>query len=174
MGALLVPLGVPLRRVAGAPSPRGRAGDAPGEGARDDVAAEIADLGAEDEPGGDTGEAPAFALPFARRDLERLRLVLLAQRRLREAHGPASARRAMAAKSYFEDAVRWLAIHGGEEGRELAAQWWGLGAGPAEPIADEGAGAPPEDAAAGDGEAPRRRRRRRRRRRPPAKPADPA
>ncbi len=175
MGSLLVPLGVPLRRVAGAPSPRRARGEEPGDGARDDVAAEIAELGAEEEPEAGTGESPALDLPFARRDLERLRLVLLAQRRLREAQGPASARRAMAAKSYFEDAVRWLAIHGGDEGRELAAQWWGLGAGPAEPADDEGPAPPPEgDAVAGEGEASRRRRRRRRRRRPPAKPADPA
>ena len=74
---------------------------------------------------------PPLALPFARRDLDRLRLVLLAQRRLRESHRPASARRMVAAKSYFEEALRWLEIHGGEEGRELAAHW--RSPGPAEP-----------------------------------------
>ncbi len=168
MGSLLVPLGVPLRRVAGAPA-RGRED----EGPRDDVAAEIEELGEGDEPGEEAGEPPAFDLPFARRDLERLRLVLLAQRRLREAHGPASARRAMAAKSYFDDAVRWLAIHGGDEGRELATQWWGLGDLPA-PVEEEGAAPPAEGAAEAEVEPSRRRRRRRRRRRPPAKPADPA
>jgi len=79
----------------------------------------------------EAGTPSPMTLPFARRDLERLRLVLLAQRRLRESQGPASARRMVAAKSYFEEAVRWLEIHGGEEGRELAAHWRGPGPGPA-------------------------------------------
>jgi tRNA nucleotidyltransferase/poly(A) polymerase len=176
MGSLLVPLGVPLRRVAAAP-PRRReeavdsdeaiaaedAADAP----RDDVAAEIEALGvAEEEPA--AGPPAALSLPFARRDLERLRLVLLAQRRLREAQAPASARRSLVARSYFEEAVRWLEIHGGPEGRELAAEWRGLGPGPVEPE-------PPVTAPAGAAdEAPRRRRRRRRRRRPRNEPTAPA
>ena len=172
MGSLLVPLGVPLRRVAAsAPRPR-RAG--PGEPAepeapRDDVAAEIAELGGpEDEETPAVTPSGPLSLPFARRDLERLRLVLLAQRRLREAHGPASARRSVAGKGYFEEAVRWLEIHGGEEGRDLAAQWRGVEPGPAEPAEAPGPEAP---VAAREDEEPRRRRRRRRRRRPPSKPA---
>ena len=40
--------------------------------------------------------------------------------------GSAPARRAMVGKSYFEEALRWLAIQGGEEERALAAQWSGL------------------------------------------------
>jgi poly(A) polymerase len=181
MGSLLVPLGVPLRRVAAAapPRPPDPGGPAEPEPPRDDVAAEIAELGGEeDEHASAAPEAPPpIALPFARRDLERLRLVLIAQRRLREAHGPASARRMMAAKSYFEDAVRWLEIHGGEEGRELAARWRGLGPGPVEPVVgDEPRPEPGREAAAPAGEAvvPRRRRRRRRRRRPPPEPPSPA
>ncbi len=176
MGSLLVPLGVPLRRVAVAPPARhrrtGEAG-APPEPPGDDVEAELEALGVveDDEPG--ELSAAAMALPFARRDLERLRLALLAQRRLREAHAPASARRALAARSYYEEAVRWLEIHGGAEGRELAAQWRGLGPGPLEeheapPEHPEGTGA-----TRADGERPRRRRRRRRRKRPgePTRPA---
>jgi hypothetical protein len=97
-----------------------------------------------------------------------LRLVHLAQRRLREVQGPASARRSVAGKGYFEEAVRWLEIHGGEEGRELAAQWRGIEPGPVEPAETQGPEAP---ATAGEGDAPRRRRRRRRRRRPPSKPS---
>jgi hypothetical protein len=131
------------------------------------VAAEVAELdGPEDEEATAVTPAGPLSLPFARRDLERLRLVLLAQRRLREVHGPASARRAMAGKGYFEEAVRWLEIHGGDEGRELAAQWWGLEPGP---IEAETPAAPEAAASAGEGERPRRRRRRRRRR-PPSKP----
>ena len=179
MGSLLVPLGVPLGRVAVAPAPRrGEAAaddaeDAP-EPARDDVAAEMEALGVDEEEGAVDGDPPPIPLPFARRDLERLRLVLMAQRRLREAHAPASARRSLAARAYFDEAVRWLEIHGGEGGRELAAHWRGLGPGPAddEPTADaDGASATP---AREPGGGPRRRRRRRRRRRPPTEPATPA
>jgi hypothetical protein len=178
MGSLLVPLGVPLRRVAAsAPPPRRADPGVPADPgpAREDVAAEIAELGAEDD---DTAPVPdasgPLSLPFARRDLERLRLVLLAQRRLRDSHGPASARRLIAAKSYFEDAVRWLEIHGGEEGRDLAAQWRGMGPGPVE-AGGEAAAEPasPGATAPAEGEG-RRRRRRRRRRRPPSEPVPPA
>ena len=190
MGSLLVPLGVPLRRVAVA-APRRRGESAGGPGAdepvaaepdppREDLAAEIAELGAEDEPlpPGEPDAAPLpLLLPFARRDLERLRLVLLAQRRLREAHGPGSARRMIAAKSYFDDAVRWLEIHGGSDGRELGAEWHALAAAPAEPLA-EGEPAMADRPAAADapaeGDGKSRRRRRRRRRRPRTEPVPPA
>src|SRR5262249_40016732 len=120
MGSLLVPLGVPLRRVAVA-SRRGEAPPEPGserteaaeaEAPREELAAEIAELGAEDEPEpASEPEAAPLLLPFARRDLERLRLLLLAQRRLRETDVPQASRQSIAAKSYFEDAVRWLEIH---------------------------------------------------------------
>jgi len=192
VGSLLVPLGVPLRRVAAAAPPPRRArpeeraepplgwparhrGDEP-EPPRDDVAAEVAALGAEEDeaaPGAHPGPAGPLSLPFARRDLERLRLIQLAQRRLREGPESAPARRALVGKSYFEEAVRWLAIQGGEEERALAAQWAGLG--PVEPGADDepspepAAGASPR---AREGDASRRRRRRRRR--PPSEPDAPA
>ena len=171
LGSLLVPLGVPLRSAAAAaPSTRRGPGDpAEPQPTRDDVAAEAAELGADDEE--ETAEAVPLALPFARRDIERLRLVLLAQRRLRERQGPSSARRAMAARSYFEDALRWLEIHGGEEGRELAVEWRGLEPGPDEEPAVEAerpeAGA---EGASGQPAAGNRRRRRRRRRRRPSEP----
>jgi poly(A) polymerase len=162
-GSLLVPLGVSLRRAA-APTPswrrRGEAGPPP-----EDMASEIAALGGEEEP-----EAPAPAdaapavLPFARRDLERLRLLLAAQRRLREVNAPASARQALASKTYFDDAVRWLEIHGGPEGHELAEHWRGLGRKAADPAAASASDASPGD----EPKAPPRKRRRRRRRRPGA------
>ena len=184
MGSLLVPLGVPLRRVAVAPSPRRSAAetDVGPEPPRDDVAAELVALGAteeeEPEPSVEPGPPPPLTLPFARRDLERLRLVILAQRRLREANAPASSRRLLAARSYYEEALRWLEIHGGPEGRDLATQWHGLGPssldarGPDGPVLDE-----PDDPAAAvpaDGAEPRRRRRRRRRRKPRSEPSAPA
>ncbi len=179
MGSLLVPLGVPLRRVAAAAPPhrRARGGEpAEPEPPRDDVAAEVAALGVEEEadpPDADPGASGPLSLPFARRDIERLRLIQLAQRRLREGPESHPARRAIVGKSYFEEAVRWLAIHGGEEGGTLAAQWSELG--PDDPGTDE----PPSPEPA-TGAAPRaregevRRRRRRRRRRPPSEPDAPA
>ena len=187
MGSLLVPLGVPLRRVAVAPGRRhepsaepvepGGAEPAADEAAAtpEEIAEELRELGAEDEPepAPEPGAPPPpLLLPFARRDLERLRLVLLAQRRLREAHGPAPARRQIAAKSYFDDALRWLEIHGGPDGRELADEWRGFVASPHEPEPEGGAPAEPgAEAAPEGGNGNRRRRRRRRRRRPRNEPA---
>ena len=76
MGTLLVPLGVPLRRV---PVAAAAAAARPEEAAEAepalDVAAEMAALGESEEPG--EVEAPAdpnapLVMPFARRDLDRL------------------------------------------------------------------------------------------------------
>jgi len=186
MGSLLVPLGVPLRRVAvvnrrgETPAQRSSEAAEPAEAEtpREQLAAEMAELGAEEEPEPESAplhQAPLL-LPFARRDLERLRLLLLAQRRLREADGPlAAARQSIVSKSYFEDAVRWLEIHGGPDGRELGARWRELAASPV-PAGEEQAQLAPHtgtDAGAG-GNGNRRRRRRRRRRRPRSEPAAPA
>jgi poly(A) polymerase len=185
MGSLLVPLGVPLRRVAAqAPARRedraedGRDRD---DEPTDDVAAEIAALGgAEDEeapPGGSAPPGP-LVLPFARRDLDRLRLVLLAQRRLREAEGGAPAKQALAGRHYFDEALRWLEIHGGEDGRELAVHWRAIvpSVPSAAPVGHSSAGHAHAPGSRASGEArpeghpgPRRRRRRRRRR-PPSAP----
>ncbi|HEX9202348.1 MAG TPA: polynucleotide adenylyltransferase PcnB, partial [Vicinamibacteria bacterium] len=124
MGSLLVPLGVPLRRVAVPPAPRRREEAATPEDPPEDVAAEIAALGGAEEEDPPSGPANLI-LPFARRDLDRLRLILLAQRRLREAGSPSGARQAVAGRSYFEETVRWLEIHGGPEGQALAVHWRG-------------------------------------------------
>jgi poly(A) polymerase len=174
MGSLVVPLGVPLRRIAAGPSPRRGPGEEPAEASADDVASEMDALGGE-APEEDAGEALGvpmpIPLPFARRDLERLRLVLSAQRRLREAHAPAAARRSLAARGYFDEALRWLDIHGGPDGRELAAHWRDLATSPDEPASSAEAGPEPGlDTARNQ----RPRRRRRRRRRPPQGPATPA
>jgi poly(A) polymerase len=186
MGSLLVPLGVPLRRVAAhAPARRaeraedGRDRDREEEPA-DDVAAEIAALGGAEEEEAPTAVAlpGPLVLPFARRDLDRLRLVLLAQRRLREAEGGSSARQALAGRHYFDEALRWLEIHGGEDGRELAVHWRTIEppAPSASPVGHSSAGHPHAPGLRASGEArpegqpgPRRRRRRRRRR-PPSAP----
>jgi poly(A) polymerase len=171
MGTLLVPLGIPLRRLPVAP----RRGSRPEEAAETepalDVAAEMEALGESEEAA--ESEAPApdpnapLVMPFARRDLDRLRLILVAQRRLRDAHLSPGLKHTLAGRGYLDDALVWLEIHGGPEGRELAVHWRGLEA--VEP--------PPEQKAAeNDAGGPlvadpqRRPRRRRRRRRPPPPP----
>ena len=156
LGTMLVPLGVPLSgRVASSP------------GGEEDAA----------EPDEDVPEAPAEAhaerkrlpglsLSFARRDVDRLRLILLAQRRLHEVHRSPGVKHSFAGRAYFEDALRWVEIHGGPDGQALAAHWRSLD------LAD----VPPPGAPAGVEVAPAhpagpRRRRRRRRRGPPTPPS---
>jgi tRNA nucleotidyltransferase/poly(A) polymerase len=171
MGTLLVPLGVPLRRAAAAAMARRREEEADGGGERYDVAAEIAALGADeaDDPATAAGPA-ALVLPFARRDLDRLRLILAAQSRLREVHTSPKVKHLLAGRGYLEDALRWMEIHGGVQGQELAMHWRQLELEP--PPLPASAGAPPAEgleavAARGpSGGRPRRRRRRRSRRRP--------
>jgi poly(A) polymerase len=167
LGTLLVPLGLPLRRVAGAPP---RRDDEPVEAM--DVAAEMEELGGEPEERTSGGTAP-LSMPFARRDVERLRLVLAAQNRLRELHTSPRVRHLLVGKGYLEEALRWMEIHGGVQGQELAAHWRGLELAPEEAAA--AAAAPPagNGPPAGPGHRPRRRRRRRPRRRPPTPAAQP-
>jgi len=184
MGTLLVPLGVPLRRVG--PPRRGRRGaveeEPEAETEADDLAAEMAALG-ESEAAEGAGAAPApdgpaaLDLPFSRRDLDRLRLILAAQNRLREVHRSPRVKQMLMGRGYLEDALRWMEIHGGIQGQELAAHWRSLDLGdvpPPEPGEPQAGGAPTRN---WDGE--RKRRRRRRRRRPagsssPPTPATPA
>jgi len=184
MGTLLVPLGISLRRASLPAARAGRVdpgveeapleeapGDSPERGI--DVAAEMAALGdgAGEE---DTGpeKATVLSLPFARRDLDRLRLILAAQSRLREVHGSPRVKHMLAGRGYLEDALRWMEIHGGVQGRELAGHWRGLGAGEvSDAAAEDGAVAGVDGGAPAD--APRRRRRRRRHRRRP-RPAPPS
>jgi len=172
MGTLLVPLGVPLRRVP-VSSRRAGGSDEPREPEpNDDVAAEMEALG-ESEEAGDAEALPdpnaPLVMPFARRDLDRLRLILAAQRRLREVHRSPGVKHMLAGRGYLDDALRWLEIHGGAEGRELAGHWRGLEVTGTPPSASEAGSSP---AVEGAPPGPRRGRRRRRRRRPP--PAPPA
>jgi tRNA nucleotidyltransferase/poly(A) polymerase len=173
MGTLVVPLGVPLRRAAAAAMPRRtreEEADEPEEPL--DVAAEMAALGEEDgeEAAGDSGPA-ALVLPFARRDLDRLRLILAAQSRLREVHTSPKVKHLLAGRGYLEEALRWMEIHGGVQGQELATLWRRLeldfpaAASAPEPGTEAVHG---EEAAARPARARRRRRRRPRRRPGPA------
>jgi len=170
LGTLLVPLGVPLRRAAathGRGNRHEREEESPAEDAALDVRAEIEALGETEPAEGPCapGAVPPVSLPFARRDVDRLRLILLAQRRLREVHRSPGVKQVLARRGYFEDSLRWLETHGGVEGQELAAHWRSLDLGdlPPPPLGTsvEGDGRPVED-----GAHPSRRRRRRRRRRP--------
>ncbi|MFI5184106.1 MAG: polynucleotide adenylyltransferase PcnB [Vicinamibacteria bacterium] len=172
LGTLLVPLGIPLRRVV----PQGREArehrdDEGGDEPVVDVKAELEALGeTEVEETHAPDPAPSLSLPYARRDIDRLRLIMLAQRRLREVHRSPGVKHLLAGRGYFDDALRWLEIHGGVEGQELAAHWRSL---------DLGDIAPPPLATAESARSsavmPSRstRRRRRRRRRPPQAPPTP-
>jgi tRNA nucleotidyltransferase/poly(A) polymerase len=161
LGTLLVPLGLPPRG-AGA---RERRREEPESDETIDVAAEMASLGADPEPEAPAAPASFLALPFARRDLDRLRLILAAQPRLREIHRSGRVRQMLAGRGYLDQALRWLEIHGGADGGELATHWRSLepavAAAPAgDPAGAETGGPPP-------GRRPRRRRRRHRRRTSP-------
>ena len=141
MGTLLVPLGVSLRRAAppSSSSRRRRSADAEeleaetAESAEseseeaDDVSAEMAVLGNAEELPVQAGPPVPLALPFARRDLDRLRLMLAAQNRLREVHSTPGVQRILAGRGYFEESLRWMEIHGGADGaagaRSRLRQW---------------------------------------------------
>jgi poly(A) polymerase len=163
MGTLLVPLGVPLRRATSRSRRRENPEDPDAEPealSPDDIVEEMELLGEAEEPSQDASPVP-LTLPFARRDLDRLRLILASQNRLREVHSSPRVKRILAGRGYFEEALRWLEIHGGVQGQELAAHWRSLDLGDVE--APEG-GAEATPPASAPGERPRRRRRRRRRR----------
>ncbi len=158
LGTLLVPLGLPPR---GAGARELRRGAPPEEPL--DVAAEMASLGAEEaEPEPPSATATPLALPFARRDLDRLRLILAAQPRLREVHRSSRVRQMLAGRGYLDQALRWLEIHGGADGAELATYWRSLELTPPTPVAASESSRSPEGPPAG--RRPRRRRRRHRRR----------
>ena len=124
LGTLLVPLGLPLRRAAGRGAAAGRRGAGRARGPID-VAAEMAALGAEPEE---------RVLPARCRSACRSRgatwsgcgSILAAQNRLRELHTSPRVKHLLVGKGYLEEALRWMEIHGGVQGQELAAHWRGL------------------------------------------------
>jgi len=106
---------------------------------------------------GDREPPPALGmLPLARRDVDRLRLVLGLQRRLLDMDLSPRARRALMHRGPFQEALTWLEIHG--RAPEVVEHWRGF---------VEAAGSFEAQAAAEGAEAPHRRRRRRRRQRRP-------
>ena len=163
LGSLLVPLGISLHPARGA-------------GTRDQVESRSRSGGDQvesrssaggDEVGGRSDRTPRRApgprlgeLPLARRDIERLRLIVSLQRRLRDLSASPKAQRALAHRAIFREALTWLEIHGGAP--ELVEHW--------KAILAEGGGTEQAVDAPGDTEdqrglRPRRRRRRRRGRR---------
>jgi hypothetical protein len=163
MGTLFVPLGMPLRRGALPPRREAERAHEP----VDDLRAELEVLG-EEPPQEAPGPPPSgpLVLPFARRDLDRVQLMLLAQRRLREVNRPSHVKQLLAGRGYFEDALRFMEIHCGDECRDLVAYWRSLDLADVPPPPELLAAAPPAEA---DARRPRRRRRRRRRGPPPPK-----
>ena len=154
LGSLLVPLGISLNPVRG----RSGSGDEQVDG-RSSAGADQVDSRSDRKPkripGPRLGE-----LPLARRDIERLRLIVSLQRRLRDLTASPKAQRALAHRGIFREALTWLEIHGGAP--ELVEHWKAILAegGGEEPVE------PPGDST-GDprGLRPRRKRRRRRGRR---------
>jgi poly(A) polymerase len=172
MGSLLVPLGLPIRRAAHAARAPDEEDEEPAEKEQVfDVAGELEELGGpaiEEDPLPAPGPPPILLLPFARRDADRLRLILAAQNRLREVDTSARIKRYLAGKGYLEEALRWMEIHGGVQGRELAGHWRRVD----HRHADEQDSEPPEPHEHRPAKGPRaaRRRRRRRTRRPRSTP----
>jgi len=167
MGALLVPLGLTARRRS-RPSPTGAPPDEAAEGQGDGEETAKGEDPEEEEVPADSDAIVPLSLPFARRDLDRLRLMLAAQRRLHDLRHPQHTRRVLARRHYFPDALRWAEMQGGEEGRALADTWRRLSHEP------ERATTAPESPGDGGGSSRRRSRRRRGRRRRGPRPSPPA
>ena len=177
MGTLLVPLGVPLRRVAVV----NRRGETPVEPAPE--AAEPAEAEAPQERSRRRWRSSAPRRSPRRRARSRHSPRCCCRSRGATSTGCACSCRAEPAArgrtrsprvkparsrpGYLEDALRWLEIHGGVAGPELAAHWREPGAALRPRPANPGArGAPPGPRLPRRDAGHRRRRRRRRRRRP--------
>jgi poly(A) polymerase len=151
LGSLLVPLGHTIRSLSAAPSL------SPAPVRPDHRAPEP-----ERQSPPESRRQPRLSLgmlPLARRDVERLRQVLLLQRRLTDMTLSPRARRALMHRGPFREALIWLEIHGGMP--DVLEHWRGF---------VEAAGAYESDAETA-AEAPVRRRRRRRRGRRSYRPA---
>jgi poly(A) polymerase len=101
-------------------------------------------------------------LPLARNDVERLRQILSLQRRLRDLGANPRAKRALAHRSIFRDALVWLEVHG--DSPEIVEHWRAiLAETAAEPAGADAAPGLPGIETVPSGRRPRRRRRRGRR-----------
>ena len=94
-------------------------------------------------------------LPLARRDLERLRQMLILQRRLRDLHTQPRVQSTLLHRNMFRDALTWMEVHGGQP--DVVAHW--------KAVVNDPEALPGNAAEGAAGAAPPQRRRRRRRRR---------
>jgi poly(A) polymerase len=155
LGSLLVPLGISLQpgRPEGRPLREPRQSSVVGDGLQASVVGDGLQAVPQRERralGPRLGE-----LPLARRDIERLRQILGLQRRLADLGASPRAKRALANRHIFRDALTWMEIHGGSA--ELVDHW--------KAVMAEGGEAEAATAGAAESEPPPFRRRRRRRRR---------
>ena len=158
LGSLLVPLGISLN------PPRGQTG----VGLGSDRGQIGVGLGSDPNPIPPPTRRPRHPpgprlgdLPLARRDVERLRLIMSMQRRLSDLTASPRAQIALAHRGIFREALTWMEIHG--DSPNVVEHWMG--------ILDEG-GVPESAEDRGEEQAPpagmphkKRRRRRRRGRR---------
>ena len=158
LGSLLVPLGISLN------PPRGQTG----VGLGSDRGQIGVGLGSDPNPTPPPTRRPRHPpgprlgdLPLARRDVERLRLIMSMQRRLSDLTASPRAQIALAHRGIFREALTWMEIHG--DSPNVVEHWMG--------ILDEG-GVPESAEDRGEEQAPpagmphkKRRRRRRRGRR---------
>ena len=153
------PLGISLNPPRGASSERAvsSAEDASADAAIDgEVHSSRSDRRPRRPPGPRLGE-----LPLARRDIERLRLIVGLQRRLRDVTASPRAQRALVHRGVFREALTWLEIHG--DAPELVEHWKALLAETGE--TGQTPETPPEATEEQRAPSSHRKRRRRRRRR---------
>ena len=135
LGTLLVPLGLPLRRAAGA-SPR--RGESDGGEARRHAGRGRGDGRAGRRP---RGPGTRARCPSACRSRGGTWSGCGSSSPRRAASASCTRRRGskhlLVGKGYLEEALRWMEIHGGVQGQELAAHWRGL------ELAPDAAGAGP-------------------------------
>ena len=110
-----------------------------------------------------SGQAGSISL--ARRDVERLRLIISLQRRMHDLSASERTQRALAHRGVFREALTWMEIHGNAP--EIVEHWMGI----LDDIGETGETAPPETESDGDQPTqphaaglPHKKRRRRRRR----------
>jgi hypothetical protein len=158
LGSLLVPLGISLH-----PS-RGQTG----VGLGSDRGQIGVGLGSDPNPTPPPSRRPRHPpgprlgdLPLARRDVERLRLIMSMQRRLSDLTASPRAQIALAHRGIFREALTWMEIHG--DSPNVVEHWMGIldEGGVPESAEDRGEEQPPP---AGMPSKKRRRRRRRGRR----------
>jgi len=147
LGSLLIPLGLSLNPGPDRDQARVGTGEDAGRASRRPPLPRLGDL------------------PLARGDIERLRLIMGLQRRLRDLSAGLRAQQQLAQRSIFCEALTWMDIHGGAP--EVVEHWNAILADMAPPDDGEGDGhtvTSPSDADAPPANGPGKRRRRRRRR----------